>query len=101
MILAIATGIEKKVENQLKKMFAFCRASPAPTTILYKHTLKQGPLFSVGSEMSSSPSPDVHWKRAGRRWDTEHSIRNPGWTGLLWQVRENQERDTGLVEGSE
>ena len=38
--LAITTGIEEKIENQLKKISAFCRPPAVPVTILYKHILK-------------------------------------------------------------
>lgn len=99
MILAITTGIEKKVENQLKKIFVELLQLPLPSCT--NTHVSKGLYFQLGVKCRSSPSLDIHWKRAGRRWDPEHSIRTPGWTGLLWQVRENQERDIGLVEGSE
>ena len=49
--MSVQLGIEEKIENQLKKIFAFCRPSAVPITILYKYILKQGPLFSVWSEV--------------------------------------------------
>lgn len=80
-------GLKKKGENQLKKIFALCGPSPAPTTIPVQTHFSKGLYFQFGAKCCSFPFPRCALEKGREEVGYQTPLQGPSRTRLLWQVK--------------